>query len=79
MWLTKTVTTYGAIYSKMFVISMNSILQLFLNVTCSNVLVLLQIGNAVPSPMGAAIGFEIRKCVYVMEERRKAQSEMQIA
>jgi len=29
--------------------------------------------------MGAAIGFEIRKCVYVMEERRKAQSEMQIA
>jgi len=29
--------------------------------------------------MGAAIGFEIRKCVSAMEERRKAQSEMQIA
>jgi len=29
--------------------------------------------------MGAAIEFEIRKCVSAMEERRKAQSEMQIA
>jgi hypothetical protein len=31
--------------------------------------------------MGAAIGFEIRKCVSAIEERRKAQkaqSEMQI-
>jgi len=57
---------------------MNSFLQLFLNVTCSNELVLLQIGNAVPPLMGAAIGFDIRKCVSAMEERRKAQSEMYI-
>jgi len=28
--------------------------------------------------MGAAIGLEIRKCVSAVEERRKAQSEMQI-
>jgi hypothetical protein len=47
-------------------------------VTCINVLVLLQIGNAVPPPVGAAIGFEIRKCVSAVEERRKAQSEMEI-
>ncbi|GFG40968.1 hypothetical protein Cfor_10749, partial [Coptotermes formosanus] len=38
-----------------------------------------QIGNAVPPPMGAAIGFEIRKCVSAVQERRKAQSEMEIA
>jgi hypothetical protein len=40
---------------------------------------MLQIGNAVPPPMGAAIGFEIRKCISVVEERRKAESEMEIA
>jgi site-specific DNA-cytosine methylase len=39
---------------------------------------MLQIGNAVPPPMGAAIGFEIRKCISVIEERRKAESKMEI-
>jgi hypothetical protein len=28
--------------------------------------------------MGAAIGFEIGKCFSAIEERRKAQSEMQV-
>jgi len=47
-------------------------------VTCGNVIVQLQIGNAVPPPMGTAIVFDIRKCVSAMEERRKTQREMQI-
>lgn len=40
---------------------------------------MLQIGNAVPPPMGAAIGFEIRKCISVVEERNKAEAKMEIA
>ena len=47
--------------------------------TCRNVLVLLMIGKAVPQTMGTAIGFESGKCVSAMEERRMAQSEVQIA
>lgn len=50
-----------------------------MNVSSNNAFLILQIGNAVPPPMGAAIGFEIRKCVSVVEERRKAESKMEIA
>jgi site-specific DNA-cytosine methylase len=42
-----------------------------------SVTVLLQIGNAVPPPMGAAIGFEIRKCISAAE-KSQAESKMEI-
>jgi hypothetical protein len=47
--------------------------------TSNNIFLMLQIGNAVPPPMGAAIGCEIKKCISVVEERRKAESKMEIA
>jgi hypothetical protein len=37
------------------------------------------IDNAVPPTVGVAIGFEIRKFVSAMEDRRTTQSEVQIA
>ena len=42
--------------------------------TCGNVLVQLQIDNAVPPPMGTAVVFDIRKCVSAKEEREGRHS-----
>lgn len=35
---------------------------------------MLQIGNAVPPPMGEAIGFEIRKCIGEVESKLTADA-----
>lgn len=34
-----------------------------------------QIGNAVPPPMGAAIGYEIRQCIAEVEKKIKPKAE----